>query len=437
MHKVLLVNFDSSTYKKLQDNPKIDAYKGDLRAYPIDHEFELVNVKFSFKFERPIYECRAVFINLDNIEKKQIDSNKGVKFWGDKDAQGLVDYLRKGIDETFLVFFTGETVVDSLSYLGIEDLHLEDSTGNDSEKNAMRPGFMDNRLFELLKKHTSLPQSKNINQDDIQSSKQYIIMHPVIKNKNDETITSLLSYRLAFDEEVNGVIMPHPKSLEKTVIDLMDWLLDKRTSMQWMESEVFYPPKLLNSIHQQIQTTREKAEKKLKELEQEKKEFKSKYYYLKHILTEKDDILTEAVYKIFTEVLNLKVTDSDAVNEQKKKPKKEDFQIKLGSELILVEVKGTKKEIPSPIYFTQIAMNARRQQLNDAKLCLVLNYDLNSKPIRKPAYAGEEEASMEGIHFVDTQVLHKVAVDVIEGKLTVNEARKILFGKAGRIQYDS
>ena len=82
-------------------------------------------------------------------------------------------------------------------------------------------------------------------------------------------------------------------------------------------------------------------------------------------------------------------------------------------------------------------MNARRQKLNDAKLCLILNYDLNSKPIRKPAYAGEEEASMEGIHFVDTQVLHKIAVDVIEKKLNVNEARKILFGKAGRIQYGS
>ena len=244
-----------------------------------------------------MYECRAVFINLDSIEKKQIDSDKGVGFWGDKDAQGLVDYICKGIDETFLVFFTGKTVVDSLNYLGIKDIHLENSTGNDSEKNAVKPGFMDNRLFELLKKHTSLPQSKNINQDSTQLSKQYIIMHPVIKNKNDETITSLLSWRLAFDEEVNGVIMPYLKNPEKAIIDLMDWLLNKRTSMQWMESEVFYPPKLLDSIHQRIQTIHKNAEKKLKELEQEKKELKGKYYYLKHILTEKDDILTEAVYK--------------------------------------------------------------------------------------------------------------------------------------------
>lgn len=135
--------------------------------------------------------------------------------------------------------------------------------------------------------------------------------------------------------------------------------------------------------------------------------------------------------------MKVEVTDSDAQNEEAGEPHKEDLRLNINGRAILVEVKGTVKETPPPSYFVQLESSARRQGLRDCDLCLVLNYDLGRPPQnRKKAYPGKEGGELlKGVYFIDTRMLHALAIDIIKGRTDPEEAREILFHKLGRVEY--
>jgi hypothetical protein len=67
---------------------------------------------------------------------------------------------------------------------------------------------------------------------------------------------------------------------------------------------------------------------------------------------------------------------------------------------------------------------------------LIVNYNPETDPKdRSLAYADEDEDLLDGLIFIDTRVLYKLTAAIVDGHLSVEEAKKILF-KKGRVEFD-
>jgi hypothetical protein len=67
---------------------------------------------------------------------------------------------------------------------------------------------------------------------------------------------------------------------------------------------------------------------------------------------------------------------------------------------------------------------------------LIVNHDIGNNPeARHLPYADEDAEQLDDLIFIDTRVLHKLTAAIIDGDLSVEEARKILF-KKGRVQFN-
>ncbi len=66
---------------------------------------------------------------------------------------------------------------------------------------------------------------------------------------------------------------------------------------------------------------------------------------------------------------------------------------------------------------------------------LIVNYNIETDPKdRSLAYADDNEDQLDDLIFIDTRVLYKLTAAIIDGHLSVEEAKKILF-KKGRVEF--
>ena len=66
---------------------------------------------------------------------------------------------------------------------------------------------------------------------------------------------------------------------------------------------------------------------------------------------------------------------------------------------------------------------------------LIVNYNIETDPKdRSLAYADDNEDQLDDLIFIDTRVLYKLTAAIIDGHLSVEEAKKILF-KKGRVAF--
>ena len=437
MNKILLVNFDTSVRDQVTAMPDMQILRGQLR---LEYDINGNHCGFEYQFECPIYECRAVFINLD--EDYPV-ATEGWKYWDKRSQLNFRKYLATGIQKQFLVLFMGKTEsMDNLEHMGAPFIATPLAEGSDGEL-VENPDYTDKTLIRLLKKHIKLPQHSNI-ADNTRKLGYQVDTTPVMHNKNGDVLASVLTFLRNFNtysetiSDCSGLIMPTAKNHAKAISEIMKWLADKQTESGWRDSDLFYPPEQLNAFKQQKVEIERRANKDIQILEKKCSMFREQYGYFKKLLTAQGDELTDAVRIVLEDVLKCTVSDSDEKNKQAGKSPKEDFQVFFKGKTILVEVKGTIKASPTPAHFVQLAKNALRQGLRDAGLCLILNYDLDRPPRRNPAYPGEEgEELMKETSFIDTQVLHSLAIDVIEKRKAPKDAQEILFGQPGRVNYES
>ncbi len=177
----------------------------------------------------------------------------------------------------------------------------------------------------------------------------------------------------------------------------------------------------------------QKAESLIQEQKTKRDIARSEYNYLIDLLSEKHNVLKTAVITILRDVFKLPVVDSD--ESRKTTLEHEDIVIQIGNESVLAEVKGDNASYPGTGHIAQLWKHLKNKKEIE-RGALILNYDVNTQPEkRKLAYTGEEEHQIADIIFIDTRVLHDLAIAVIDYGMKVEDATKILF-QNGRITFN-
>jgi hypothetical protein len=110
--------------------------------------------------------------------------------------------------------------------------------------------------------------------------------------------------------------------------------------------------------------------------------------------------------------------------------------IKHDDRVIMAKIKGTHSVYPFHKFITQVWQDLHFSGLGTrAEGALIVNHDIGSDPeSRELPYADEEAVNLDDLIFIDTRVLHKLTTAIIDGDLSAEEAKKILF-KKGRVEF--
>ena len=197
----------------------------------------------------------------------------------------------------------------------------------------------------------------------------------------------------------------------------------------WIESDQYYPT-VLQAFDKKIAEFKQQIEN----LTAEKEELKKKYECVRSILYLKDKELKKAVAKIFTDHWSLKISHMDKT---KRAEFKENVLIEHKGRDILVKIKGTHEDYPSTKFITEIWKDLYYSGLGtSAEGALIVNCGLEKNPKERNLAYEEEKEQLEDLIFIDTRVLHNLTTAIIDGDLTIEEAKKILFMK-GRVEFNS
>jgi hypothetical protein len=198
----------------------------------------------------------------------------------------------------------------------------------------------------------------------------------------------------------------------------------------WIGSSRFYPL-AFHAIDRKIAEYEQEIEKLVAEKEQVKKS----YVDLRSILYLESEALRKAVILIFAKYWSLKLF---FLNKTKGAGFNENILIKYNGRKILVKIKSTSSVSPSHEFITQMWQDLHYSELGArADGALIVNYNIGTDPKdRSLAYADDDEDQLEDLIFIDTRVLYKLTAAIIDGHLSVEEAKKILF-KKGRVEFYS
>ena len=155
---------------------------------------------------------------------------------------------------------------------------------------------------------------------------------------------------------------------------------------------------------------------------------------MRGILYLKGEELRKAVAEIFSDYWSLKLSHIDKT---KSAGFKENILIEHNGRDILVKIKGTHEDHPSIKYIAEVWKDLYYSGLGtSAEGVLIVNYGLEKNPKERNLAYEEDEDQFEDLIFIDTRVLYNLTTAVIDGDLSVEEAKKLLFRK-GRVEFDS
>ncbi len=441
--KILLINFEKNSAANISLLTGAEV----VRGYISDHNQVTIDSDgnrepfLNYSMDTPPYECSMVFINLGNYSEHEAEFSQSLKMWTKTETNNLFRYW--SFNQTLLVLFVGDTEASTLSPLGVP-IELVRSSGVDTQTTVVF-GEDDNHfnLIEELNSHLKMPNTKYLRHVLDDSGYYRIGSKPynLIRNKNGDLLAlALTKSNSDYSMENPGVfILPAVKKPETTVAKLVKYFGDHYGHVlsddEWHNSDIFYPQSALNALKTRIDDVVKETESLVARLETDVSELKNTYNYLRQLLTEEGDILLEAVYKVLTDLLKLKVEKSD---EKNKNNPKEDLLVHYLSNKILLEIKGTTRKNPSLKFPQQAMQHALRQGLKDiAATGLILNHDRETDPKNRtqPYSDIESKELISDIHFIDTRVLHTLALAVIETQIKPEEAAAVLFDKTGRASF--
>jgi hypothetical protein len=198
----------------------------------------------------------------------------------------------------------------------------------------------------------------------------------------------------------------------------------------WIDSSRYYP-----SAVQAIDRKISKYKQGIEKLVAEKEQLKKIYIHLRSILYLEDEELRKAVLLILGKYWYLKLF---ALNKTKGVGFNENILIRYNGRKILAKIKSTFHVSPSHKFITQMWQDLHYSGLGaKADGALIVNYNTGTDPKdRSLAYADEDEDQLDDLIFIDTRVLYKLTAAIIDGHLSVEEAKIILF-KKGRVEFYS
>lgn len=446
--RVLLVNFDESVARNLEKNIGLEVYRGylqDSKNYEVN-ELGVSHPIFNFYFPVAPYECSMIFIKLGKAEDAEKEFGADARMWGLDDATNFQKYWKKDSGK-LVVFFIGDTRLDSLGYFGVP-LDLQEVANKDADTEVILKEETDHEeLVDELDRSIVMPTSRYIRTEAYEKDYHNMgtSLHRLIVNANNDNLAVALTksdydFRL---ESPAVLALPLFKNDLKVLTKIADHFSDYLglktvgSSSEWKNSDKLLPCSELNELEAKLEEIIKEAQDSIKSQNEIIAETKQKYSFLKDLVTAEGDVLVESVFRTLTEVLGLKATKSDEVNSSNQK---EDLLIELGEDRLLLEVKGTKSQNPRLDYPDQALRHAKRQgMLEITSTGLILNHDRETEPTkRKDAYSSKNERVLiKEVHFIDTRVLHSLAIDVIDKNTSIKEAKEVLFGSLGRAKYSS
>ncbi len=448
MEKVLLLNFSQKEADQLTRSVGLVFHRGYIGSDPgtlVSRDGSREDAPPSFYSPESIYEYAAIFINLDKSSAVKEEYGGKVKLWQDRDRKNLFNYWHN--NNRFVAIYLGESSYAALDVLGIP-VDLQDADSTDTTCLNWPVGDYETEFRSFIArsvKQVAMPGRSYLKFTEELLRHNDPCVREVYGNANSDVVGAYIDNVSSYADVDKPICMllPQFKDLPKFTADLIHQL-DKISSLfpslkdkQWAESDE-YLPSSVKKFDDDVATLKSKYELDLAKLKAEQIAAKAQYSHLVGMLEHGGDELVADVEWALSEIIGLKVTDSDTL--LKNRTRKEDLAIEFNSKLYLAEVKGTVSQNPSPKYASQLLTHAllnRRSDREIAGCLLIVNYDYETSPHKRiEAYSGDLEGVIETIIFLDTRVLHAITLDVIEAKLKKKDAQKLLFD-LGRISYTS
>lgn len=449
MPKIMLFNYTEAEATIVSKQTGLRVIRGYVSEGHLIHQTGGDRTEVKYYSPEPFYECAMVFVKLPAKEVIENEFDGKSKELTPDVRKSFQNYWRRAV----FVVFVGDTNLTNLISFGIP-LRLINSSGNDTapyncfgQRNEISP------LVQALTEQINMPTSRYLieliqpkNQNEEIEMLYYNFgsrYYPYICNANNDILAGALS-RAGNDysgEEPGALVTGLPKTITTTTVKIIEFLGNHyeiyTPGVNWKESNSLYPQKEIIKLENEIHTVEEKAKAEIEIRNEKIKTFKDKWKYLPSLVTDKGTLLVDAVYLVFKELIELKVSKSDP---DRPADPIEDLLIDMDDKTILIEVKGTKASNP-PLDYPQQALThiLRRGLTGNVEAGLVVNHNMQIDPLlRNKPYATEEsQRVINGIYYIDTRTLLKIAVAIIDNKLSPDQAKCVLFGKLGRVEYES
>lgn len=438
MRQVLLVNFSKAEGEKFGHLP-ITFDRGYIG-------WSSARRGFVFHFPYSIHEYHAIIVKHGKVTDELRSE------FGDLPQDLLVDdsklffqYMR---NSGRLIILLNDHMHTDLRYVGIPDVVLEQVRTKDAT--IAIGNFQHEFLGRLYAKHRNRVVMPTASYLEIQRSEDSYF----VSAKNGVTLSPIYTTRAnkvlgAYQTELWGekryglMILPMFRDAAGFIEDLLRafavhdrGFLPELYVADWGNSVLLYP-RTVAQYEQRKQDIVSRMEAELAGIAAQEQAERDKYRKLPGLLTSKGNELKECVVWVLKDVLCFSVIDQD--EKKQSSIAREDLLIE-GVEVdgaacnIIVEVKGDGSPYPSSTHITQLWRHMQGHP-REALPMLILNYDIDTSPTdRSLAYTGEHEGEIEGIIFVDTRVLHAIAVAVINGDVSLVDAQNLL-KKKGRVLF--
>jgi len=457
--RILLINFTKKEADKLSDLPltiergylsdikelsKKEAVMSSYSGYNDEEKRRVSNI--DFYFPHPVYEYKALFLNLNNNSEIKKEFENNIKKYSEEEKKDFTKYwLLRGSP---IVIFLGDYHYNDLFDIGIPDINLKKVAKEDITINtvdAERGGEMSS-LFNRLKSEVIIPTHYYIQLGEkslfLRENSDFKAKY-IYWNNNNEDLAIFIDYNKGYSptDRPRIVVLPQFRNnimvVEKflrQIAKLYPKYLPELPHSDWINSDAYYP-KEVSDYDSKIQSLIDTFNKKIDDLQKEKEETKNKFKSLRGLLYQTGDELKESVINVFRNVFKITVIDADEENTQPLL--NEDIIIEVDGQKILVEIKGVKSENPSPLFIAQVWKHISLSKDKDIKRgALILNHDLDTEPKdRHLAYKGEYEKGLNDIIFIDTRVIFNLGLAVIDYDMPVDKAISILFQKNGRVSF--
>jgi hypothetical protein len=281
---------------------------------------------------------------------------------------------------------------------------------------------------------------------------------PVVATRNGDVVAAYGVYLQPPTPKPRPVyaILPQLEDNARALLELLDLFVEltpeafpdiqKRV---WYESEEFAFREDRDMAHE-IEGRRAELNRFVESKESERKAVRDKFDFLKRVLiateTDADPALRLSTsVKSVLEFLGFEVEDIDA--QVRGAIKKEDFWVRDGEFIAITEVSGTKNKNPKTKEYNDLlgrmtTVYKRRDLVPQSERVtglLILNYDLETHPFRRPLLfsGGEEEyvsaAREHSIGLLSSVELYRIAVAAKDGEISREKARSLI-RQFGRIE---
>ncbi len=418
--KILLLNFTAAELRSIQQKLPGRIFE---RGYISNNESSKKNYFYS-----PVafYEYSAIFAKLGPFSEQESFQEHKAEFIAvtTEFKHSLLKYWKR--DNTLLAAFIGDTALTDLTALGIPT-KVKISRGNDTAILATESQITDMpaALRNLATSVTSPPRryltfpTGDSGYDYVHIATDY---NYLMKNKNGDVVGAVFMkdrYEYSIDR-AGAFILPDSTAVSATV-DLFKVFGPiygfGQTASAWEDDLSILPTGQINILEGELASENERHKVVVEKIEKAIESERTRYRSLRDLLTSQGETLVDAVVYVFQDVLGLAVTKSD---ETQKSSLKEDIVLSIAGSDYLYEIKGTKSGNPSLKYPMQpLTHIARQPDRKFAGAGLILNHDFETKPEkRSSAYDTRETRPLiEDISFIDTRVLHEIAVGVIDGSI--------------------